>query len=282
MNTMWFSPAKINLFLYITNVRKDGYHNIQTLFQLLNYGDTIYITPNNSGKIKLLTHMPHISYSQNTMIHAAKLLKRKAQYLINHSLPLGVNISIKKNIPIGGGLGGGSSNAATILLVLNKLWNIKFKLSTLIKLGEQIGSDVPVFITGKTSIAEGTGNILYPIKTKKKWYLISYPKIKISTKKVFSHPKLKRNSKKKCITLLLKMPFKNDCEPLITKKFRKIKKLITWLSKYAPSRITGTGSCVFSEFNSKQDANKILSILPSNVFGFITSSTNTSMLYRQL
>lgn len=135
---------------------------------------------------------------------------------------------------------------------------------------------------GKTSIAEGTGNILYPIKTKKKWYLIVYPKIRISTKQIFSHPKLKRNSRKKNIDLLLKTPFKNDCETLVKRQFNKINDLMTWLSQYALFRITGTGSCIFSEFNSKKDAIKIFSILPLNVHGFITNGTNISILHKQL
>ncbi|XBC44521.1 MAG: 4-(cytidine 5'-diphospho)-2-C-methyl-D-erythritol kinase [Buchnera aphidicola (Schlechtendalia peitan)] len=280
MKNIWFSPAKINLFLYIIGMRTDGYHNIQTLFQLLNYGDTIYIIPNKSGHIKLLTRIQNIPNSKNIIIKAAKLLKKKANILKCCSSKLGANIYIKKNIPIGGGMGGGSSNAATTLVALNKLWNINFKKSQIANFGKKLGADVPVFVMGKTSIAEGIGNILHPIKTKKKWYLITYPNIKISTKEIFSHPSLHRNSKKKCIHLLLNTPFKNDCENLITQKFHIIKNLIKWLTQYAPSRITGTGSCVFSEFHSQKDANEILSILPINMYGVVVSSSNTSILHK--
>jgi len=179
-------------------------------------------------------------------------------------------------------MGGGSSNAATVLIALNTLWNINFTLLQLAHFGKKLGADVPLFIMGKTSIAEGIGNILYPIKTKKKWYLITFPNIKISTKEIFTHPELQRNSKRKCIDLLLKTPFTNDFEKLLKQKFYKIKYLLKQLTQYAPSRITGTGSCIFSEFTSKNDAKKILTILPRNVFGFVTRSSNTSILHKQL
>ena len=281
MIKFWNSPAKINVFLYITGIRSDGYHNIQTLFQLLNYGDIIYISTNFNNTIHLTTNLKEIQNSQNTIIKAAELLKKIHLSRFNSS-KLGAKIHLQKKIPIGSGLGGGSSNAATTLIALNILWKTKYTLQELAYFGNLLGSDIPLFIMGKTTIAEGTGNIFYPYNTTQKWYLISYPKINISTKKIFSDPYLKRNSPIRSIASLLKHPFRNDCEQLIKKKFTLIKNLINWLSQYAPSRITGTGSCIFSEFNTQSDAKKVLSLLPLNVSGFITNSTNISTLHKQL
>lgn len=276
----WPSPAKINLFLYVTGRRLDGYHYIQTLFQFLNYSDTLKIIPNKTGKIKLFTKKKSLINIQNTIINAAELLKEKALlYKKIKSYNLGAKIFLNKIIPIGSGLGGGSSNAATTLVVLNKLWNTQFTLKELALFGLEIGADVPFFIMGKTSIGEGIGEILYPIRQEEKWYLIVYPNIRILTKNIFSSPYLIVKSPKKSIKTLLKSDFRNDFENILKRQFIRIKKLIVTLSTYAPSRITGTGSCVFSEFNNKKDAEKVFSLLPKNMRGFITKSVNISPLH---
>ncbi|QCI19748.1 MAG: 4-(cytidine 5'-diphospho)-2-C-methyl-D-erythritol kinase [Buchnera aphidicola (Brevicoryne brassicae)] len=276
----WPSPAKINLFLYVTGRRLDGYHYIQTLFQFLNYSDTLKIIPNKTGKIKLFTKKKSLINIQNTIINAAELLKEKALlYKKIKSYNLGAKIFLNKIIPIGSGLGGGSSNAATTLVVLNKLWNTQFTLKELALFGLEIGADVPFFIMGKTSIGEGIGEILYPIRQEEKWYLIVYPNIRILTKNIFSSPYLIVKSPKKSIKTLLKSDFRNDFENILKRQFITIKKLIVTLSTYAPSRITGTGSCVFSEFNNKKDAEKVFSLLPKNMRGFITKSVNISPLH---
>lgn len=279
----WPSPAKINLFLYITGRRLDGYHYIQTLFQFLDYNDTLKIIPNQTGEIKLFTKKKSLINVDNTIINAAELLKEKALvYKKTKFYNLGAKIFLKKIIPIGSGLGGGSSNAATTLVVLNKLWKTKFTLKELSLFGLEIGADVPFFIMGKTSIGEGIGEILYPIEREEKWYLIIYPNIRILTKNIFSSPYLTIKNPKKSIKKLLKSDFRNDFENIITKKFIKIKKLISTLSTYAPSRITGTGSCVFSEFNDKKSAEKIFSLLPKDMQGFIVKSVNISPLHNIL
>ncbi|CAL4320418.1 4-diphosphocytidyl-2-C-methyl-D-erythritol kinase [Buchnera aphidicola (Protaphis terricola)] len=280
MKYIWPSPAKINLFLYITGIRKDGYHYIQSLFQFLNYGDTLEIIPNKTGNIKLFSKKKSISNTNNIIIQAAHLLKSKALYYKKmHCTTLGAKIFLNKKIPIGSGLGGGSSNAATTLIVLNKLWKTKFTLKQLAQFSLKIGSDIPAFIMGRTSIIEGIGEILHPIENKKKWYLIIYPNIKILTKHIFYNSFFIKKHPKKSIELLLKTPFSNDFENIVSKKFIKIKKLISILSYYAPTRMTGTGSCVFSEFNDKVSAQKIFSLLPKNIQGFITKSVNTSPLH---
>ncbi|QCI21486.1 4-(cytidine 5'-diphospho)-2-C-methyl-D-erythritol kinase [Buchnera aphidicola (Hyadaphis tataricae)] len=276
----WPSPAKINLFLYINGKRADGYHYIQTLFQLLDYNDTLKIIPNNSGKVELFTKKKSLINIKNTIFSAARILKEKALFYKNiNTINFGAKIFLTKNIPIGSGLGGASSNAATTLIVLNKLWGIQFTLKELALFGLEIGADVPIFIIGQTSVGEEIGNVLYPILTKEKWYLVIYPNINISTKKIFSSPFLRSNTPKKSIKTLLKSTFRNDCEHVVTKQFIKIKKLITMLSLYAPSRITGTGSCIFSEFKNKKSAEKILFLLPKNMKIFIVKSINTSPLH---
>jgi len=279
----WPSPAKINLFLYVTSKRKDQYHNIQTLFQFLDYGDTLKIIPNKTGKIELFTKEKSILDIKNSIFTAAKLLKEKALFhgklrYSNH----GAKIFLKKNIPIGSGLGGGSSNAATTLIILNKLWNIKFTLQELAVFSIKIGADVPGFIMGNTSIIEGIGDVLHPITRKEKWYLVVYPHINISTSNMFKSLFLMGHTQKKSFQELLKTPFSNDFENIVTKKFIRIKKLIEMLSLYAPSRLTGTGSCVFSEFNKKKYAQKIFSLLPQNMQGFIAKSVNISPLHKTL
>ncbi|QCI17002.1 4-(cytidine 5'-diphospho)-2-C-methyl-D-erythritol kinase [Buchnera aphidicola (Aphis helianthi)] len=276
----WPSPAKINLFLYVTGIRSDGYHYIQSLFQFLNYGDTLKIIPNKTGNIELFTEKKLFLKKTNTIIEAAKLLKSKALYYEKtNCTTLGAKIFLNKKIPIGSGLGGGSSNAATVLVVLNKLWRTKFTLQELAKFSLNIGSDIPAFIMGKTSIIEGIGEILHPIEREEKWYLIVYPEIHVLTKNIFSSSLLKSKTQKKPIQLLLTSPFSNDFENIVSNKFKTIKKLLSILSLYAPTRMTGTGSCVFAEFNDKTSAQKIFSLLPKNMKGFIAKSVNTSPLH---
>ena len=215
----WPSPAKINLFLYVTGVRLDGYHYIQTLFQFLNYGDTLKIIPDKTGKIQLFTKNKFILNTNNSIIHAAKLLKEKALlYGKIHASNFGVKIFLNKKIPIGGGLGGGSSNAATTLIVLNKLWNTEFRLEELSEFSLEIGTDVPGFIMGKTSIIEGIGDVLHPIQRIEKWYLVTYPNIQILTSNMFSSLSLTSCTlKKRSIQVLLSLPFSNDFENIAKK-----------------------------------------------------------------
>ncbi|QCI20323.1 4-(cytidine 5'-diphospho)-2-C-methyl-D-erythritol kinase [Buchnera aphidicola (Brachycaudus cardui)] len=279
----WPSPAKINLFLYVTGIRLDGYHYIQTLFQILNYGDTLTIVPNKTSHVQLFTRKQSLINIKNSIIHAAQILKEQALlYGKIHNTNFGAKIFLKKRIPLGSGLGGASSNAATTFIALNQLWNTQFTLEELSVFGLKIGTDVPGFIMGHTAVIEGIGEILYPITQKEKWYLVVYPNIQILTKNMFSNPLLKSNSTKKPIKILLKMPFKNDFQDLVIQKFIHIKQLLSILSTYAPSRMSGTGSCIFSEFSDKKSAQKILALIPKNMKGFISKSVNISPLHNML
>ena len=276
MILQWPSPAKLNLFLYITGQRSDGYHELQTLFQFLDYGDTLTITPTSNSRIQLLTPIEGVNNENNLIIKAANLLKRHVHYTG------GADISIDKILPMGGGLGGGSSNAATTLVALNRLWNCQLSQQQLAQLGVQLGADVPIFIYGHAAFAEGIGEKLQPASPEEKWYLVANPGISIPTEIIFKDPELKRDSKKRSLNELLSIPFTNNCEYIARKRFYKVEQLISWLLQYAPSRLTGTGACVFAEFDTEFAAREVLNKAPDWLHGFVAKGVNTSPLHRML
>ncbi len=278
----WPSPAKLNLFLYITGRRPDGYHTLQTLFQFLDYSDTLTITPDNNRQIQLLTPLSGVANEQNLIIRAAELLKSHA--IQRGSLPAsaGARIAIDKRLPMGGGLGGGSSNAATVLVALNHLWQTGFTLDELAALGLQLGADVPVFVKGEAAFAEGVGEQLHPANPGEKWYLVAHPGVSVSTPQVFTDPQLKRDTPARTIAALLQAPFSNDCESVVRKRFREVDVLVSWLLEYAPSRLTGTGACVFAEFNTESAARQVLELAPKWMRGFVARGVNVSPLHRAL
>ncbi|MTC57309.1 MULTISPECIES: 4-(cytidine 5'-diphospho)-2-C-methyl-D-erythritol kinase [Providencia] len=280
MTLTWPSPAKLNLFLYITGQRADGYHELQTLFQFLDYGDQITFTPRQDDQINLLTTMAGVDVDKNLIVRAAKSLQAHCRTILNHPGPLGADICIDKVLPMGGGIGGGSSNAATTLIALNEHWGTQLSDDTLAELGKHLGADVPVFVRGHAAFAEGIGEILTPAEPKERWYLVAHPGIEISTPMIFTDPELNRNSPKRSLAALLLAPYANDCEPIARKRFREVEQLVSWLLEYAPSRLTGTGACVFSEFETQADALKVLNKAPSWVQGFIAQGANVSPLHK--
>lgn len=276
--TQWLSPAKLNLFLYITGRRPDNYHDLQTLFQFIDICDKLTITTRDDGLINLLTQFDNIPSDKNLIIIAAKRLK---SYVNNNKL--GADIAIDKMIPMGGGLGGASSNAATVLVALNQLWNLNLSQTTLMEIGSTIGADVPIFIYGHSAFAEGIGDQLQQVDIPQYWYLVSYPNIEISTVTVFNDPNLPRNTPKRNIEQLMSISiddFSNDCEAVVRQRFPEIDNLIQQLSRYAPTRLTGTGACVFTRCESEQHALSIQNELKScSVKSFIAKSLNLSPLY---
>ncbi|WWP00195.1 MAG: 4-(cytidine 5'-diphospho)-2-C-methyl-D-erythritol kinase [Candidatus Dasytiphilus stammeri] len=276
----WPSPAKLNLFLYINGQYSNGYHHLQTLIGFLSYWDTITIIPNNRGQIKLFSSMKDIPIENNLIVHAGKLLQ---QYVVENKLVsqnIGADITLIKRLPIGGGLGGGSSNAATTLIALNYLWNTHLSLDDLTKLGLQLGCDVPVFVKGYAAFAEELGQKLHPVQLSEKWYLIVKPKIKISTALIFNDTELKRNTPIRTLQELYATPFSNDCELVVRKRYQEIEELFKYLSKYAlTSRLTGTGSCIFCEFDNKSTAYNILERISKGIPAFIAQSLNISPLH---
>jgi 4-diphosphocytidyl-2-C-methyl-D-erythritol kinase len=276
----WPSPAKLNLFLYITGRRADGYHQLQTLFQFLDYGDTLTIVPRQDDQIHLLTPVEGVPDEQNLIVRAARLLQ---QHCTTHSiatLPRGADISIDKRLPMGGGLGGGSSNAATVLVALNELWQCGLSDDQLADMGLTLGADVPVFVRGHAAFAEGIGEQLQPANPAEKWYLVAHPGVSIPTPVIFADAELKRDTPVRPLSALLQAPYANDCEPIARKRFREVEQLLSWLLQYAPSRLTGTGACVFAEFDSEPAALQVLNQAPAWLRGFVARGVNVSPLHR--
>jgi len=270
------SPAKLNLFLHVVGQRSNGYHELETVFQFLDYGDTIQLSVNNSNNIDILTPIQGVKNTDNLIYKAAQILQEQTDKTC------GVKIKVDKVLPMGGGLGGGSSNAATILLALNTLWEINLPLQKLAKLGLSLGADVPIFINGYAAFAQGIGEILTPVSPTEYWYLVSKPVCSISTQTVFTSPDLVRNTPKLLLNNIdeeLNIEVcHNDCETIVIKNYPEVANLIAWLIEYAPSRMTGTGACVFSQFNSESEAKKIQSKLPDGIESFVAKGINQSPL----
>ena len=282
MMTQWPSPAKLNLFLYITGRRADGYHTLQTLFQFLDYGDTLSLEPRRDGEIHLLTPVNGVAHEDNLIVRAARLLMKTAAERGRLPAGSGADIRIEKRLPMGGGLGGGSSNAATVLVALNHLWQCGLSLDELAALGLTLGADVPVFVRGHAAFAEGVGEILTPVEPAEKWYLVAHPGVSIPTPMIFNDPDLPRNTPKRSIKTLLKCEFGNDCEVIARKRFREVDAALSWLLEYAPSRLTGTGACVFAEFDTESRARQVLEQAPEWLKGFVAKGVNLSPLHRAL
>lgn len=282
MMTHWPSPAKLNLFLYITGQRADGYHSLQTLFQFLDYGDTIDIALRGDGEIRLLTPVEGVAHEDNLIVRAARLLMKVASESNRLPKGSGADISIDKRLPMGGGLGGGSSNAATVLVALNHLWQCGLSIDELAALGLTLGADVPVFVRGHAAFAEGVGEILTPVEPEEKWYLVAHPGVSIPTPVIFNDPDLPRKTPKRSIKTLLKCEFGNDCEVIARKRFREVDAALSWLLEYAPSRLTGTGACVFAEFDTESRARQVLEQAPEWLKGFVAKGVNLSPLHRAL
>lgn len=282
MMTHWPSPAKLNLFLYITGRRTDGYHTLQTLFQFLDYGDTISLEPRRDGEIHLLTPVDGVAQEDNLIVRAARLLMKTAAERGRLPAGSGADIRIEKRLPMGGGLGGGSSNAATVLVALNHIWQCGLSLDELATLGLTLGADVPVFVRGHAAFAEGIGEILTPVDPAEKWYLVAHPGVSIPTPVIFNDPDLPRNTPKRSIETLLKCEFGNDCEVIARKRFREVDAALSWLLEYAPSRLTGTGACVFAEFDTESRARQVLEQAPEWLNAFVAKGVNLSPLHRAI
>ncbi|WP_305406260.1 4-(cytidine 5'-diphospho)-2-C-methyl-D-erythritol kinase [Photobacterium leiognathi] len=274
--SQWPAPAKLNLFLYITGQRPNGYHDLQTLFQFVDYGDTLTITPRRDNQILLTPAIEGVKTEDNLIYQAAEALRQAA------NCDLGADIHIDKILPMGGGLGGGSSNAATTLVALNHLWQTNLSVDELADIGLKLGADVPVFVRGTSAFAEGVGEKLQPAEPEEKWFLVAKPDISIATVDIFTHPDLPRNTEKRSLEALLRGVYENDCEKIVRSLNPEVDQALSWLLEYAPSRLTGTGACVFSEFNTQEEANAILKILPDWLHGFVAKGVNTSPLMTAL
>lgn len=270
---VWLAPAKINRFLHITGQRDDGYHELQTVFQFLNYSDELRFNVLDHNDITHSNPLPGIAPEDDLTIRAARLLQQETQ------CSQGVQISITKRLPMGGGLGGGSSDAATTLVALNELWNLHLDIDRLARLGVQLGADVPIFVHGFSAWAEGVGEELTAIELDEPWFVILIPPVSVSTAEIFSTATLKRNCSPISINDFLSGKGTNVCEPVVCNLYPEVNQAIKWLNQFAPARMTGTGACVFAAAASELEANQILENKPENFTGFVAQGKNVSPLF---
>ena len=264
----WLAPAKLNLFLHILGRREDGYHELQTLFQLLDVGDTLRFAATPRGELQL--HL--IANSTGQLVPLAdNLILEAARLLRDHvgNPQLGAEIQLEKQLPMGGGLGGGSSNAATTLLALNQLWELGLTRQELQALGLQLGADVPVFIGGRSAWGEGVGEKLEPVELPTRWYLVITPNCLVSTARIFGHEDLTRNTRAIKMADFLAGRGQNDCEKVTRLLYPQVENALQWLDQRAPARMTGTGGSVFAVFPDRFEAERILATLPNEWRGFV-------------
>lgn len=282
--TVWPAPAKINLFLHITGRREDGYHNLQTIFQLLDYGDELRFSRRGDADLRLRCNVSSLETSDNLAVRAARRLQNKIREL--GGTVSGADIELYKRLPAGGGLGGGSSNAATTLVALNQLWGAGLSTEELATLGAGLGADIPVFIHGRSAWAEGTGDKLTPVTLPERWFLVLTPACEISTAEIFSHEQLTRDTKPIKMAAFLAERSQNDCEALVRKLYPAVDATLKWLNNFADARMTGTGASVFAEFAEEAEARAVLEQLPSvpighelaGLEGFVARGINQSGL----
>lgn len=270
------APAKLNLMLRITGRRSDGYHLLQTVFQMLELSDWLRFYPTEDESISLINPIPGVPEQEELTIRAARLL---ATY---SGTKKGVKIELEKNLPMGGGLGGGSSDAATTLVVLNRLWGLGLSKDELIDLGLKLGADVPVFIFGHSAWGEGVGEQLQMLTLPENWVIIIKPKCHVNTKEVFCAKDLTRDSESIKISDFLAGDVRNDCTHVVCMYHPEVKEALECLSNYAAARLTGTGACVFALFSSKEEAELVVNELLGDWLVYLTKCVNVSPLYKAL
>lgn len=270
------APAKLNLMLHILGRRPDGYHELQTLFQFLDHGDELGFSLREDGEIHLRTEMPGVPHDSNLIVRAARSLQQAS------GTRLGADIWLHKRLPMGGGIGGGSSDAATTLLGLDHLWQTHLGEERLTELGLALGADVPVFVRGRAAFAEGVGERLQPVTLEEPWFLVAVPQVFVSTAEVFTDPELTRNSAPINLRSLLEGGSRNDCQPVVEKRYPEVRNALMWLNKFTSARLTGTGACVFGSFPNRDDADKVARQLPATLPSFVAKGSNISMLHRRL
>lgn len=276
----WLAPAKLNLFLHILGRRSDGYHELQTCFQFVDLSDEITIEVRNDGQIRRTLDIPGVPEDTDLCIRAARALKEAS------GARLGAEIRLLKRIPIGGGMGGGSSDAATCLVALNRLWGLNWTAEKLAALGLKLGADVPVFVHGRAAFAEGVGERLTPLYPPlapvEPNYLIIKPNVFVSTAEVFQDPELTRNSAPITIHGFLAGGASNDCLDVVRRRYPEVARALDWLSLFGPARLTGTGACVFLACETMELGQEIMRKLPPGLAGFLTRGLNDSPLLERL
>ncbi len=264
------APAKLNLFLHVVGRRPDGYHLLQTLFRFIDLNDTLHFTRREDGIVRRVNALESVPEEQDLCVRAARLLQKEC------GCSLGVDIKLEKRIPMGGGLGGGSSDAATTLLVLNKLWNLGLSREGLMQLGLALGADVPVFVFGENAFAEGVGEQLQAFALPEAWYVVLFPPVHVPTAQIFTHPELTRDTNSITIralpigqSLSTVAWLGNDLQSIVCKLYPEVAKYLAILGKFAPAVMTGSGACVFAEFASEAEAATVLRQLAKEIQGVV-------------
>lgn len=272
----WPAPAKLNLFLHVVGRREDGYHLLQTVFQFLDHGDALRFALRADGRVRRVNPLPGVEAAADLTVRAARLLKAET------GCRGGVDIWVDKRLPMGGGLGGGSSDAATTLVALNRLWGLGLEPAALEALGLRLGADVPVFVRGQAAWAEGVGERLTPVALPEPWYLVVKPPVEVPTGPVFQAPELTRDCPPITISDFLSGRAGNVCEPVVRARYPQVGQVLDWLNRHASARLTGTGSCVFAAFADPAPARALLETLPAGATGFVARGLNRSPLLDRL
>jgi len=272
----WPAPAKLNLFLHVLGRREDGYHELQTAYQLIDLADDLTFGLREDGEIRRLEGPPSVPAEMDLAVRAARRLQAAA------NSRRGVDIRIRKRIPIQGGLGGGSSDAATTLVALNELWGVHLPVGPLAGIGRELGADLPLFIHGRSAWGEGIGDRLTPLQLPPRHYAVIFPGVGVSTAEVFQASELTRNSPSLTIRGFLQAGGRNDCAPVATGRYPEVARALGWLARRGDARLTGTGSCVFADFEERVQAEAALSELPGEWSGFVAKGLDRSPLQERL
>lgn len=266
------APAKLNLMLRVVGRRADGYHLLQTVFRFIEQGDVVRLRVRRDGVITRLRSLPEVAEADDLTVRAAQVLQAAT------GTRLGADIDLEKRLPMGGGLGGGSSDAATVLLALNHLWQTGLSRKRLQALALPLGADVPVFVYGQSAVAEGVGEELSPLALPPAWYLVLVPPVAVPTAVVFRHPELKRDSEKVKIQGF-SVPRGNDLEPVVCREYPEVARHLAWLNQYGEAQMTGSGSCVFAAFADEAAARSVLTACPAAMRGFVARGLDVHPLH---
>lgn len=268
----WPAPAKLNLFLHVTGRRGDGYHLLQSLFQFLDHGDSLFFVPRGDAQIRRIEGPQGIPPEQDLVVRAARTIQRAS------GCALGADIRIDKRIPLGGGLGGGSSDAATTLVALNRLWNLGFTTDELATLGLGLGADVPVFVRGQAAWAEGVGERLTPVELPEPWYVVLTPPVSVDTAEIFGAAELRRDCARISLQDYLEGATDNVCEPVTCARHPPVAEALTWLRRFGPARMSGTGASVFLPFETRAEASQVAAQAPQGWNRIVARGLNRSPL----
>ncbi|MBI2291921.1 MAG: 4-(cytidine 5'-diphospho)-2-C-methyl-D-erythritol kinase [Betaproteobacteria bacterium] len=272
-DTAYPAPAKLNLMLRVTGRRADGYHLLQTVYRFIDYGDTLRFTVRTDGAITRANQVAGVAEADDLTLRAAALLQRAA------GTRLGADIVLEKRLPLGGGLGGGSSDAATTLIALNRLWDLALPRARLQELALELGADVPVFVFGESALGEGVGEQLRPLELPAAWYLVLIPPVSVSTAMIFQDPDLKRDSIPIRIPPFSVVAGRNDLEPVVCRHYPKVARHLAWLRQHGAARMTGSGACVFAEFSTEAEARTVWRQLPATMRGVVARGLDRHPLW---